>query len=813
MNPFNKLALKISLVIISSLVIIIFQRSGNFINKNVESFFYLAGGEGIPDSNIVIIHISGNDIESIGPWPIKRSYYALLINSLTKYDVKAIGLEVFLSAKFVTQTIYDNLLTKEIEKSGRVVLSSIAGDVHEENGKYVTDSLSYPSPKLLNEEIKTGHLNFLDDNGIEIPLEIIGYNTLEKAFSLVLSGEAESHSEKTMKINFHSSWERFKKLTLLEYFDMVQNESPELKNLKYKIVLIGISDPQISSSIKTNFDDQLPGVALHAFALDNILNEHALNDNLIFASSIFFPLLLIFFLLFTGRSVPAKLISFYLVAVIIFLMLSFLFFRFYHTQFYYAAFIFPIIISALVDTGFYLFEKQRLLSGAIDETQVLKALLSKKEEELSKLQKELNLSADTSSFQLVEKIKSLKGDIDRLKEKEEDKTEAEIITGEPQNFYGIVYKSKIMSGVVDLIKRTAPEDANVLILGESGTGKELAAKAIHALSKRSSNNFVAINCGALSETLLESELFGHVKGAFTNAITEKIGRFEAANNGTIFLDEIAETSENFQVKLLRIIQTGDFEKVGSSKTEHTNLRIIAATNKELEKIVREKKFREDLYYRLNVIKIELPPLRERKEDLEILIDYFLKKESSELKISRRALKVLYDYEWRGNVRELEAVIKRAYIFAKSSGRNLIQLSDLPGEIVKESRFSFDDLVLESLRNKGFSHSSITETAKELGNVSRTLISENFRGVAFKILIENNYDIDAATEKISGIEDIEVNDRVKNKIEIFLRNISDDVKDYSPNDFKLVKLKLISKYKNLPQRFHSYLDEVIKHYLK
>ncbi len=256
-----------------------------------------------------------------------------------------------------------------------------------------------------------------------------------------------------------------------------------------------------------------------------------------------------------------------------------------------------------------------------------------------------------------------------------------------------------MANVVDLVKRTAPEDANILILGESGTGKEFVAKAIHTLSKRKDKNFVAVNCGALSDSLLESELFGHVKGAFTGAISDKKGRFETADNGTIFLDEIAETSENFQVKLLRILQTGDFEKVGSSKTEHVNLRIIAATNKDLESAVKEKKFREDLYYRLNVIKIELPPLRNRKDDIEILVNHFVGKESDGFKISNSAYKSLKDYQWKGNIRELEAVIKRACILVRSSGRNLIQLSDLPKEIVKETSIDFDDLVLESLRHK------------------------------------------------------------------------------------------------------------------
>ena len=431
---------------------------------------------------------------------------------------------------------------------------------------------------------------------------------------------------------------------------------------------------------------------------------------------------------------------------------------------------------------------------------------------MSRLQKELNLDGNETES-LIQKIKTLKSDIDKLKEKEEDEIAADSFEeSEVKNFCGIIYRSKGMENVVSLIKKAAPENANILILGESGTGKELVAKAVHQISKRNDENFIAVNCGALSDTLLESELFGHVKGAFTGAVIDKIGRFEAADKGTIFLDEIAETSENFQVKLLRVIQSGDFEKVGSSKTFHTDVRIIAATNKNIEEAVKEKKFREDLYYRLNVIKIELPPLRNRKEDIEIIAGYFLSKEGSDIKFSQAALDALNNYNWKGNIREVEGVIKRAVIFAKSSERKLIQLPDLPEEIVKEVKLSFEDLVLESLRNKNFSHSSINETAKELGNVSRTLVSENFRGYTFKIYVENDFDFDKSIAVVAGINDQETNSRLRNKLRTFLNNIEKDIINLQSADFEETKKSLNSKYKNLPQRFHFYLDEIIKNIL-
>jgi len=206
----------------------------------------------------------------------------------------------------------------------------------------------------------------------------------------------------------------------------------------------------------------------------------------------------------------------------------------------------------------------------------------------------------------------------------------------------------------------------------------------------------------------------------------------------------------------------------------------------------------------------VPPLRERKEDIDALGNSFLLAEAPEISLSKAVLQALNDYQWNGNVRELESVIKRAIIFAISENRNLIQLSDLPKEIGKEAKYSFDDLVLESLRNKKFSHSSIAETAKELGNVNRTMISENLRGLVVRTLVENEFNIEKTVSIISDTEDIEVNERVLLKIQTFLNNIQNDVLKTGHKDFETLKKLLSSKYKNLPIKFHFYLDEVIKH---
>jgi len=263
----------------------------------------------------------------------------------------------------------------------------------------------------------------------------------------------------------------------------------------------------------------------------------------------------------------------------------------------------------------------------------------------------------------------------------------------------ILGTSEKIDHVRDIINKVADTDSTVLILGESGTGKEIVARALHFGSNRASAPFVPINCGAIPEDLLESELFGHEKGAFTGAIATKIGRFEAASGSTVFLDEVGDMSPGLQVKILRVLQEKEFERVGGRKTIKVDIRVIAATNQDLKKAIKEKKFREDLYYRLNVIPIEMPPLRERKEDIPVFVKHFLKTVSQAKKkdvttISPDAMRLLEEYEWPGNVREMENVIERIVVI-KEKGR--VEENDLPDNIKKST------ILLSRKRVKGFDY--------------------------------------------------------------------------------------------------------------
>jgi Nif-specific regulatory protein len=284
-----------------------------------------------------------------------------------------------------------------------------------------------------------------------------------------------------------------------------------------------------------------------------------------------------------------------------------------------------------------------------------------------------------------------------------------------------------MRQVYNFLAKVAPTQSTVLIRGESGTGKELAAHAIHLNSPRATKPFVAINCATLSETLLESELFGHEKGAFTGAITQKRGKLEVADGGTVFLDEVGELSPAIQAKLLRVMQTHEFERVGGTRPTRVDVRMIAATNRDLEGAIKTGDFREDLYYRLNVISLVMPPLRERREDIPLLASYFVADYSKKCKrkvtgISSEARRLLQAYDWPGNVRELENAIERALVLGST---DLIVPEDLPevlyesGSIGSATNASYYEAIKEAKRQfvsdalqqtKG----NYTEAAKLLG---------------------------------------------------------------------------------------------------
>ena len=286
---------------------------------------------------------------------------------------------------------------------------------------------------------------------------------------------------------------------------------------------------------------------------------------------------------------------------------------------------------------------------------------------------------------------------------------------------GIIARSPEMRRVLDLVARVAPTDATVLIQGESGTGKELIAKAIHHASPRARAAFVAVNCGALPESLLESEIFGHVKGAFTGASMNKKGLFEEAHQGTLFLDEIGEMTPALQVKLLRALQDGEVRPVGSTQSLSMDARVLAATNRELPPMMRQGRFREDLFYRLNVIAITLPPLRDRREDISVLAEHFLArfaaKQERALRLGPDALDRLLAYAWPGNIRELENAMERAAILSRT---DTVDVDDLPPHVAARLDLGSPPLLTSQMSLAETERTHILQTLERCGwNHSRT----------------------------------------------------------------------------------------------
>ena len=287
------------------------------------------------------------------------------------------------------------------------------------------------------------------------------------------------------------------------------------------------------------------------------------------------------------------------------------------------------------------------------------------------------------------------------------------------SFSGIVGQSKPMQELFALVRSLAETDVTVLIQGETGTGKELIARAIHYNSPRRSRRFLAVNCGALAETLLQSELFGHEKGAFTGADTRRKGIFEAADGGTLFLDEIGEISPSTQVKLLRVLQDGEFQRVGGTDTIRVNARILSATNQQLEDLVKTGRFRQDLYYRLNVFPIRVPPLRERAQDIPLLVDHFIEVANPKLRktirgVSPDTMSVLMSHQWPGNVRELENVVQRTMVVAK---HEIVEIADVPRELRGE-----DDVpsrATQDLRGLARTSTALVETQTILDALAKT----------------------------------------------------------------------------------------------
>jgi two-component system response regulator HydG/two-component system response regulator AtoC len=832
--------------------------------ENLNSFFnqlkFKLRGQQQVDTSLVFLYIDDTAIHSLGGYPLKRSYYALLIELLTELDAKAIAFDILLLDKNPDYPERDNLLVLTTEKSKRVYLGGsftsfgesaedttqisknlqkflIIADDKKSNFLKGSNFLA-PFDELLQSCAGLGHLNYIQrDFPEEIPLLVqFGKNQYLPSLSLELARvyyEIPRDSVKVFEdkiqlgrieiptkngkilINYSGGTGALKMYSVLDFiksYDAFKSGfEPEINigEFKNKIVFIGFLSDVLGQTVKSPFQDKFPATGVHIMSLNTIVQKKFITKTGPIVNFVLSFILSVLILHLISLRNLSNVLRFGIFPALTFLLsLAFITFLF---KLGISISIYPVLTALIsIFLGMvYVFESERRKMIELEnEKKRIEDMIKEKEMKIIELQREIeNLKVADEKTAALSNLEKTYDEIKELTSKFEDLSEfAEVEKAEKVEFEGIVYsKGSKMEKVISTVKKVAPSDVPVLITGENGVGKELIAMAIHKLSPRKDKKFIAINCSAIPETLLESELFGYEKGAFTGATQQKKGLFEVADGGTIFLDEIAETPESFQAKILRFIQSGEFNRVGGTEILKVDLRIIAATNRDIEKAVKEGKFREDLYYRLNVVQIHVPPLRERKEDIPFLVEHFLKKfKSSDMKASHAVMNAFLNYEWPGNVRQLENAIKRAIIFAKSSGRNLIQLKDLPEEIAKsvKGKIDIEERILNLLREKKFSHSAISETANELG-LNRGTISEYLRGICFKNLYECEFDLIKTSMKLAE-NDVEAAEKAKKKLIEYIQNFIEIINQCkSENEIKsIIKLK----YKNLPARYHFYLEE-------
>lgn len=808
---------------------------------------------------IVFVYIGAEDIRALGGWPITRDYYGYMTYALQKLGAKVIAFDILFEKPAHPYREYDEMLGNLFLLANNVCLPMTFSEISAAGNNTKRDSGNlpvgknpiFPLPPLRESAAAIGFSN-LGEAGVirKAPLMALNSDSLVPSFGVEMARlfmENKAAPEVSpaglqltesagnvflipidargrLRLNHFGAMEKANSIgfvDLLKLFD----ENPDSLDLAGKLVLVAATSPGLPVLRVTPFSDVFPASLLHATVAENILLRNYLREVPgYFDWLIILGMILLAVLTWQIRSRK------WLIIAAIGVLLAYVAL----TAFHFAAsnLILPLFyptLAYLAAQGYLLFtEQKKQRREELSHRNLLKEQIDKKEKELKaaqstleKLQSELIYKEAGSQqyrqlaeerrkaiLQLENELRDLQGYI--LPEKAHS----------PEEFSGIIHApGSKLTEVLELISRIRSDDIPVLIEGDTGTGKEMIARAIHRTSQRKNKPFVAVNCGALPETLLESELFGHEKGSFTGAQSQRRGRFEIANGGTIFLDEITETSPAFQSKLLRVLQEGTFERVGGEKTLKVDVRVIAACNRNLQSEMEKGNFRPDLFYRLNGFPLKLPSLRERVEDIPLLTGHFLEKHapSSVMQLSDQAVEILQHYHWPGNVRELENAIRRAVILARSENRDIIRSGDLPPEIAQqgapqisaEMYKPLEEQILEALRSFKFSRSAIVETAKALGNRDRGTITEYLRGICFEELVKAGYDIGNAARSVAGTSEEKVVAKVRKKMEDYLNNlyplpeISSAAEELDTASF--------SQFKGLPKKYHSYLMDIIVHF--
>jgi len=848
----NFLKIKFIVVIPFLLAILsVVPGSLNQIILNGEIFFFqwLTRAEKL-SRQIVVIAIGDDDVRRLDGWPITRDYYSYAVYALQECGAGAIGLDVFFSGPDKRYPRYDSTMADFLVSAGNVVLPMFFSDLNDqqfERSGVKGIQPNFSIPVINGAAIASGFSNLGRDPVIyKVPLVVNCGEASCYSFAVQLYRvycrqryPSENHgpdadSDKTDReylqdlnrdgyiyINYPDFQDYQPDYGFVNFLQLFRN-NPEALDLKGKIAVIINTVTGVCQLKSTPGNDRLPASLIHVAVVDNLIKRNWLH---VLPSYWGWLIILIIGLVPLAGSIKRAPVQNKLYVLIIPLayvaicLFSFLFLQLV------LPLIYPLISFTLglsvyiIVTGTAGQYEKRGRQAQLDE------LLGVKEEQLESARYQVKILNDkfkqesVKSRQTSEQVTAQKQLIADLEKELSDLQTYRTPQKKPMiiDREGVVYAADSrMKSVIETALKVSNDDIPVLILGETGTGKELVARIIHDHSIRKKAPFIAINCGALPENLLESELFGHEKGSFTGATSLRKGRFELAHGGTVFLDEVTETSPAFQTRLLRILQESTFERVGGQNIIATDIRIIAATNKDIQKMIASEKFRADLFYRLNGFQIILPPLRERVDDLPLLVSFFLKKHDyTDISgFSTQAMHRMQQYKWPGNVRELENCVRRAAVMAQSEGRSMIQEDDLPPDLkmidgsepLQFVHKPLEDQILELLRSFEFSRAAIAQTANLLGNRDRGTITEYFKGICFKYIVMADMNISEAARQIAGSTDELRNRNVRQKITDYLMNL----KNYQdlPPQAKIPAGEQAPPFRGLPKKYHQYLDQIL-----
>ena len=836
MNKKNIIISCVIAAVFSLLTVLLSPLSEKLTDSTIDILFKLRGSRSVSE-DMVFIYIDSRDLEELNQWPITRDYYGYLTFILKRAGAKVVGLDIVFTSKNARYPEYDDDFSQFLRTSQNVCLPFAFRELSDtfvgrKQSFLLGNEPQFPIEMFRQYSIGTGFTNLLDETivrrcalaalhddsvyfsfgaelarlykfGTDSEIQVTPHKFILKNKEQEISVSTDRFSR--IRLNHFGTLDNIRSMSLVDLFQTYQNDADKL-DLQDKLVLVGFTALGRAPFKMTPYHSSFPAALLHFTVAENILNNSFIRTT---------PLFMTVLILFASTLLPTLSIPYRWRSALIFFTALVAYVLIALTLFKRMSIALPLLypLFAVVTSSVVLFiSSYRNKSRSEKDLHTLyHEQIANKQQQLENAQagiKEMRTAQEKLSSETRQSLEEKQREILRLEKELRDLQKSpEGIKVAVGKYAQIIHApSSKMVSVLQLVEKVSPDDIPVLISGETGTGKEVIARAIHDSGGRKSKEFVAVNCGALPETLLESELFGHERGAFTGATSQRKGRFELADGGTLFLDEITETTAAFQAKLLRVLQEGTFERLGSEKTLKVDVRIIAASSKNIEKQVDAELFRQDLYYRLNGFPIELPPLRERRDDIPLLARHFLHKHGYEsiTAFSERALEAMLSFGWPGNVRELENTVRRAAILAQSDGRKMIQEIDLPRPIQENAQEelqikyqSLDEQILETLRSLSFSHSSISQTAQALGNKDRGTITEYFRGLCFEQLVRSNFDLDAAAAALAATDEQTVLEKVKSKISEYVGKVQTDPASKS-------------LYKGLPKKYHSSLEKIISY---